>query len=154
MGCVKPDNLLPDRWCHGEWHVQRWSQWSQTFQSLICVLKMYMSSQKERYIQWKGRKFWHFRSSCVSIFQLELYQGLTNYSTKSPSSEACFCMTPKLRMFFTFKKDCKQNKQMKNPTCKEEYVRGCMWPSKPKIFTTCPFTEKVYLLLKQTMRLR
>lgn len=85
MGCVKPCDLLPDGWCHGEWHVQGWSQWSQTFQSLICILRMHMSSEKERCIQWSGSTFWHFYKSILLSCAIGTISGINKLQLLEPN---------------------------------------------------------------------
>ena len=52
---------------------------------------------------------------------------------------SCFDVTNKLTMDFT----CLKTKNKKE---KEEYDRNSVWPTKPSVFTTWPFTKKGYWL--------
>lgn len=141
MGCVKPCHLLPDGWCHGEWHVQGWSQWSQTFQSLICILRMYMSSKKERYIQWQRSKFWHFKKPILLNCAIQTISGINKLWALRPklNLRVAFAWLPKLRTIFTVLKGCRPTNQPTRQTQKsKEYVKDRMCSTKPKIFTVCP----------------
>lgn len=48
----------------------------------------------------------------------------------------CFCMIPKLEMVFIFLKNYKIKDQRR-------ICDTSIWLPKPKLFTVCPFTEKV-----------